>query len=173
MKREEILVYLSEGLIRVYMKNSKKEYSLKMDTSLFFKLGEISDVKSCRQAFEKISEKINFGLYYMRPKMIILYNDVCNSDIRFLYESSLAAFNYDEIKFVALSKLVNTISDAKNLVVADGECYTLIEKRVKVQSLEGIDFEPVLIGTQRGEFVHYSDSDIIWKQFKKIYSRKG
>lgn len=172
MKREEILFYITTDIIHIYLKNANKEYLEKIDTSLFFKLGEISDVDRCSEAITKLTSKMNFGLYYLKPNVYVLYNDVCSCDIKFLYRSSLQALGYNRLNFVPLTRLTSKIHEKKNLVVRDGNYYILIDRGEKRMSLESLDFDPIIIGEANDHHVHYADRDILWKTFKTYFTNK-
>lgn len=171
MKRETILFYLSTNSIKIYLKRSKKEYVLKEDTSLFFRYGEISCVKMGKKAVSKIIAKLKFGLYYLKPDVVVLYNDVCSCDNEFLYRGLLEEIDANEIEFVPLTKIAKEISDNDNLVVADGDYYTLVNRGEKVNSLDLLDFEPVIIGKKDDKHVHFSDDSIIWNKFKSYFTK--
>lgn len=170
MKREEILFYLSTGKIHVYLVKNKKEYIETLDTSLFFKLGEISNVVRCSEAITKLLSKMNFGLYYLKPNITVLYNDVCSADTKFLYRSVLETLGYNNLNFVPLTKLAKKIGKGKNLVVSDGDYYTLVNRGEKSMSLDSVDFDPIILGKTDKSHVHYSDVDIIWKAFKSYFT---
>lgn len=172
MKREEILFYLASNKIYMYLINCKKEYIYDIDTSLFFRLGEISDVYHCSIAIAKILSKMNFGFNYLKPNIKVLYNDICSCDIKFLYESALLPIGYNRIDFVPLTKLVKKIRKDEDLVVSDGDYYTLVNRGEKLMSLNNIDFDPVILGKADTKHIHYSDLDIVWKTFKSHFTNR-
>lgn len=171
MKRESILFYMATGKIYLYLLNSKKEYKFKTDTSLFFECGEISNVARCRDAITKIMTKMHFGIYYLKPNFTVLYNDVCWGDTKFLYRTVLDVIGFNEIKFVPLSKLISKIRDDENLVVSDGDYYTLPKRGEKMKSLKSLEFEPIMIGKKDDKHVHYADIDIIYGTFKSCFTK--
>lgn len=173
MKREDILVYLTVDKIYLYLLNSKKEYVESLDTSPFFKFGEISNVEYLTAVMTKIVSKMNFGLYYLKPNLHVLYNDVCSCDIKFLYRSAFAPLGYNKINFVRLTKLARSIKDHDNLVIGEGNYYTLVKRGEKVSSIKDIDFEPIILGASDKKHIHYSDEDIIWKSFKSCFTNKS
>ncbi len=172
MKREDILLYMTSKKTYVYLKRSDKEYILDEDTSLFFKLGEISNEKMCEDFFTEISSKMNFGLYYLKPDITVLYNDVCSCDLKFLYSCALRGFNYNLIDFVPLSKVVKIIRDDDNTVVFDDNYYTLIGRGEKSVNESSIDFDPVFIGKKGTDHIHYADEDLIWTTFKSHFTKR-
>ncbi len=171
MKREEILFYLASDVVHVYLTKSKKEYIEQVDTSPFFKCGEISSVKQLREYIEKFASKLNFGLYYLKPELVVLYNDVCAGDVKYLYRHALSPFGYSKASFVPLSRLVKKIKDDEKVVVCDGNCYTLIDSRRKVESLKGLEFEPIVLGETSRKHIHHSDKEILWKTFKSCFTK--
>lgn len=172
MKREEILLYMSAEKTYIYLRQTKKEYILDEDTSLFFNLGEISNERLCEDYFAEISTKMSFGPYYLKPNIIVLYNDVCSCDLKFLYRCALRGFNYNRVDFVPLTRVAKIIRDEPNVVVFDKNYYTLVGRGEKTLNDSTIDFEPVLIGKTSPEHVHYSDEQIVWSTFKSYFTNR-
>lgn len=173
MKRESILFYLKSNKIYFYLMNSKKEYVECLDTSLFFKYGEISNVRLCIEAITKLVEKMNLGLYYLKPNITVLYNDVCYADAKFIYRSVLDTIGYNKIDFVPITKLAAKIKDDKNVVISDGDYYILVKSRRRVDSLNSLDWDPVVIGSVDDKYVHFADEEIIYKTFKSCFTKGG
>ena len=170
MKREEILFYLTGEGIHFYLSKNKRDLSSQKDTSLFFKYGEISNVKRCAAEIAKIVAKMNFGLYYLKPNVYVLYNDVCACDAKYLYRGCLAPLGANKLFFVSLVEFVKKIRNDKKLVIADKGYYTLVERREKCKSLQNLDFEPIVIGETGEDVIHYADKDVIWKTFKSCFT---
>lgn len=156
----------------MYLINGKREYIFDVDTSLFFKFGEISHVYRCSETIAKILSKMNFGLHYLKPDVKVLYNDVCSCDAKFLYENALAVLGYNRIDFIPMTKLAKKIRKADNLVIFDGECYTLVNRGEKCMTLDSLDFDPIILGKTDKSHIHYSDLDILWKTFKSCFTNK-
>lgn len=173
MKREEILFYLTDGKIIFYQVHNRREYVYLVDTSLFLKWGEISDVERLTSTVARLSAKLNLGLFYLKPNVTVLYNDVCHCDIKFLYKSALMPIGYNRISFIPISKIVKMIKDSDNLVLSSADCFTLINRKIKVASIEELDFEPVVIGKCDNKHVHFSSEDIIFKTFKSCFTKNG
>lgn len=173
MKREEILFYLREGCITLYQVGNRREYIYKVDTSLFFKWGEISDVNVLQEIVGKLVTKLNLGLFYLKPNVVVLYNDVCMCDIKFLYKSALLPLGYNRVSFVPLSKVARMVKETDALVVSEGDCYTFIKDRYKQASLDGCGFEPIVIGKCEGDHIHFADEDIVFKTFKSCFTKRG
>ncbi len=171
MKREEILLYLSVGKVRLYFINAKDEYIFEEDTSLFFEYGEISNEKLGEEFFLNIFNRINLGLYYIKPNVHVLYNDVAHADVKFLYECVLKPINYNKIDFVPLTKLVSKIRKKDEVVVYDEDYYTLVGKLLKVENLDDLDFEPVIMGCQQSDCIHYANLDILWDTLKTCFTK--
>lgn len=170
MKREDILFYMSEGKINIYLVNEKKEQIIETDTSLFFKYGEISNEFLCENKITEILTKLKFGGSYLKPNVKVLYNDICYADAKFLYRSVFRGFSYNCIEFAKLSKVVRLINESKNLVVFDKNYYILVDRGEKCIVEERIDFEPIFIGKNDSLHIHYSDNDIIWNTFKSHFT---
>lgn len=171
MKREEVLLYLSIGKVRLYFVNAKDEYIFEEDTSLFFEYGEISNEKLCEEFFLNISSRINLGFYYLKPNIHVLYNDICYSDSKFLYKCALRGLSYNKLDFVPISKLITKIRKKDEVIIFDENYYTLVGKKRKTKSLEGIDFEPIMIGSKQTDNIHYADLDILWNTMKTYFTK--
>lgn len=165
MKREEILVYISSEFIHLYLVNAKKEVIERFDNS-FFRYGEISDVEGLTIEINKAIGNHNIYTGLFKPMLHVLYNDVTNCDLKYLYKAVLSDFNYSDIRFYELSGLIHKINSDTRVVVYDKNYYTLVKKKCKVDNLDNIDFEPIVIGIDDKKNVHFSDKDIIWNQFK-------
>lgn len=158
--------------IYIYSVNAKKEHIYDVDTSLFFKLGEISNEKLCESTITELLAKISFGPFYLKPNLIVLYNDICNCDLKFIYRCALSGFNYNHIDFVPLSKLVKKIKNDQNIVVFDKNYYTLIDRGEKIMQASTFDFEPVVVGEPKSVHMHFSGDDLIWKTFKSYFTNR-
>lgn len=171
MKREEILYYMKEDKIYLFAVYSKKERVIELDTSSFFKFGEISDVRKLRKTISEILNKFSFGPIYMKPNLNILYNDVTNCDIKYLYENVFATQDFNKINFFCLTDIAKRINNSNNLVVFDKDYYTLINKKIKTTDKNIIDFDPILIGKKMSTCIHYSEENIIWNTFKSYFTK--
>ena len=80
MKREDILFYMQGGKINIYLVNSKKEIVKKVDTSPFFKFGNISNVEKFSDTIHSFIGELHIGI--MKPNLTVLYNDNTTSDIK-------------------------------------------------------------------------------------------
>lgn len=167
LKRETILFYMANDKIYLYRILSGKEDIIELDTSGFFSFGEISDVRECQKRLTEIQAKMNFNTIYLKPNILVLYNDVSHSDLKFLYREVLKVFDYNEVRFVPVSAITKKIRNDENLVVFDKNYYTFIVRREKSMN-DDFDFEPIFIGKTDSKHIHYSDTDIIWKKFKQI-----
>ncbi len=170
MKREEILFYLSEGKLSLYFTGAQKEKTLDVDTSLFFQCGEISNVSKGENALTQLLAKIKFNHSYLKPDLVVLYNDVCRADMKHLYCSVLRGFSYNTIRFVRLSRIARSISKEKNVVVFDKNYYTLIDRGEKTKNDGDLGENPIIIGKCKTPHVHYPDEDIIWKTLKSCFT---
>ena len=171
MRREEILLYLTQDRINIYFVKAGRETIIDKDTSLFFEFGEISNERECEKVLTEILSKMNFSLFYLKPNLTILYNDVCKSDIRFLYRCSVREVNFNSIYFVPITKLVKNYIKKKNIVVFDKNYYTDIDSGEKFVSEELIDFEQIYIGKKDDKHSHYSESNILWETFKSYFTK--
>lgn len=170
MRREEMLVFLATDKLYIYSSSAKKEKIIDLDTSQFFQFGEISDVDKCEKIFSENLAKLDFKSFYLKSNYIILYNDITYCDIKFLYKSLFRNIEFNKIAFVPMSRVARRINKSDNLVIFDKNYYTLVSRREKVKSEEDILFEPILIGKTDTDHIHYSDSSIIWKEFKTYFT---
>lgn len=166
MKREVILFYITFNKIYLYLKKVKKEVIDYFDTSSFFKNGEISDVSEFSRCLNKFIEKGKIAYGLIKPKIIVLYNDVTDSDLKFLYQAGLSPFNADDIEFTELSKIVKAITKDENIVFFDGDCYTVFKDNIKIKDIKKVDFMPTIIGHASKKYKHFADENIIWETFR-------
>jgi hypothetical protein len=172
MKREEILFYLSNDKVRMYFLREEKDYTYEIDTSSFFKYGDIYNVELCDFAITEILTKINFSPFHLKPNLYVLYNNVSACDTKFLYSHALRSFNYNFIRFIPLTGIVKRIKSDQNIVVFDKNYYTLIDRGEKILTDSDIEIEEVLIGRRNPNHVHYSDDDIIWDTCKSYFTKE-
>ncbi len=170
MKREEILFYLSEGKLSLYFVNTKEEKIYDVDTSLFFKCGEISNVAKGESVLTEILSKIKFSHSYLKPNLIVLYNDICHADMKYLFRCVLRGFSYNAIKFVRLSSLVKMICKDKNVIVFDRNYYTLMDRGEKSMDDSKLGEKPIIIGKGKTSCIHYPEEDIIFRTLKSYFT---
>ena len=158
---------------KIYIKLSKckNEIIEKVDTSLLFKYGEITDVKKFQSMIEDILNKERLLGGILKPDIIVLYNDVTNCDLKFLYEVGLEPFGYNKITFIELSKIVKQISKNNNIVFFDKNYFTIFKNNQKLENTEFLDFEPIIIGSNKEDNLHFSDNDLIWNYFKTHFTK--
>lgn len=171
MKREAILFYMQNDKIYIYLSNVKKEIIEKLDTSLLFKYGEISNIKAFRNTIESIIDKNKLLGGILKPNIMVLYNDITNCDLKFLYEIGLEPFSYNKITFFALSELIKEISKNDNIIFFDKDYYTIFKNCKKIKNIDNLDFEPIIIGSNKENNLHYSGNDIIWNKFKTHFTK--
>ena len=171
MKKEVILFYISSNIINMFLVNKKREIIKEVDTSSFFKFGEISCVKNFKTSLEKIvnEEKVLTGLF--KPNLIVLYNDVTYCDLECLYELALLPFNYDKINFVPISNIVKTVNANEKLVFFDKNYYTVFKGNYKTDNKSIVPIDSIFIGKTDDESIHYSDSTILWKTFISHFTK--
>lgn len=170
MQREEILFYMRSGELDIYQTKSKKEKKIEFDNSLFFEFGEIKNAEEGLKTLSELISSIKLNPFYLKPKLIILYNDICHSDSKFLYKYVLKDLECSEIKFVPLSTIVKKIKDDDRVVVFDKNYYTVIGQKTKIASLDSLDFEPIIIGKKDTNYIHFPDKDTVWKAFKTYFT---
>ena len=172
MKREEILFYLAENKMYFFLLKLKKEVVKKVDTTSFFKFGEIYSVDECFNTINKIVSKFRIVNGIFKPIVHVLYNDVTNCDLEYLYANSLLSLNYSEIKFYKMTDLLKEFDNYNRIVFFNSGCYTFFAEKVKLKSLNKIGFNPIVIGDNDCEHIHFSDSDIIWNRFKSHFTKE-
>lgn len=171
MRREEILIFLATDKLYIYSVSAKKEKIIDLDTSQFFRFGEISNLEKCEKMFSENLSKMDFKTFYLKPNFVILYNDVAYGDTKYLYRSLFRNIEFNSLAFVPLSRVARRINKSDNLVIFDKNYYTLVARGEKVKSEEDIMFEPILIGKSDTEHIHYSDTTILWKEFKTYFTK--
>lgn len=171
MKREVVLFYIECDKIYMYLLKSKKEIIKCINTSFFFNYGEICNVDEFSKVLEKMlhDEKILTGLF--KPILYVLYNDVCNCDLKYLYKTSLLPFNYEKINFVSLSDIVKLINDDSKIVYFDKDYYTVFNGNFKTKDEKDIVFFPIYIGKYNTNSIHYFDNSIVWKTFISRFTK--
>lgn len=169
MKRETILFYISFNKIHIYLKNLKKEIIENVDTFSFFQCDEIKDVMKFSEIIEKMLIKKNIKSDFLKPNIIVLYNDITNSDIKYLYQEALTAFNYNNIYFYSLSELINDFCKNKKIIYYDGVCFTNFYNKDKTSTLNLNEDDYYFIGKPYNNFKYFSNFDILWEKFIKKY----
>ena len=171
MKREVILLYMKNDAIYIYLVNAKKEIIKSIDTSFFFKFGEIFNVSLFNECITKLvyEERILSGI--LKPVIHVLYNDVTNCDLKYLYTIGLSAFNYEKITFYPLSKIIKTINDRDTIVLFDKDYYTDFLHEFKTNNQKSISLNALYIGKNSTENIHYADEFIIWKTFISHFTK--
>lgn len=106
----------------------------------------------------------------LKAKIYILYNDVCNRDICFLYKYLFSFANYQKIKFIKLSTLIKRIKSDNNIVIFDRDNYTLLKDNVKRRNIDDIDYIPILINADDKGKLNFADKNIIWKSLKSHFT---
>jgi len=170
MKREKILFFLEKNKINLYFINSKREEIITVDTSLFFKFGEIIDVKRCEECFLKILSHINYGPYYLKPDIFVLYNGIDQYDAKFIYSYVLKSFNYHEVFFLTFKDLVLQVFNNENIVVYHNDYYVILDRFKKMYSEKNLKHNPILIGKHSSRHLHYTDENLLWKTYKSYFT---
>ena len=101
MKREEVLLYINSSKMYIYFEKKKKEVIKTIDTSSFFKYGEIYN----EEKFIEILDNYFNEKFLLKPNVTVLYNDICNSDIKYLYKEAMQAIGFNVIKFIGYNEL--------------------------------------------------------------------
>lgn len=172
MKKEEVLFYIANGKFYVYLVHAKKEVIEKIDTSSFFKCGEISDVENCQNAIADFVDKKFVLTGFLKPDIKVLYNDTTFCDLKELYKISLLPFNYDDISFIGWNSILKRFHNRERLVVFDCDYYTILKDNIKVQNIDMLKFSPIIIGSKCRDYVHYADLDILWNTFKSRFTNR-
>ena len=163
MKREEVLLYINTNKIYIYLTHKKKEIIKKINTSSFFKYGEIYNEQNFIEELDKeFNEK-----FLLKPNITVLYNDICNSDIKFLYKEALTNIGFNKINFIGYNELFKSNKFYNRLIILDGDYYIFLKENMKRKDLSPITYKPVIIGTKENEYTHYADDNYIYNEFKK------
>ena len=164
IKSNRILIYINDDFFHAYFLNNKKEIIEPLKTK-FVVEGEIKNVKEGKIFLEKLDRKKDLYSGLFKPSLIVLYNDITNSDVITLYKLLLEDFNYKSIDFISLSEFLKPMKDFDRLFLYDNGIYTSFSDRKKYKSLELIKFKPIIIGNDHTDFIHYSDKFLIWNNF--------
>ena len=170
MKREAILFFMENNIINIYFPKSKKELNEKIDTSLFFKYGEISNVEEFSNTIEKLIDNKKIISSIIKPDIIVLYNDITNSDLEYLYKIGLNPLNYNKIIFIKLSELIKDINKNEKIIYYDTNYYTIFKTKNKQSNIDNLEYEPLIIGNNQKDNLHFSKKDIIWQYFKTHFT---
>jgi len=171
MKREEVLFYIANDKIYIYLVNAKKEVIESLDTSTFFKFGEISNVENCSDILGEFINKKNILNGLLKPIIYVLYNDVTNCDLTYLYKVGLQCLNYSDIKFIGMSDLLKKIKGFKKIVVYDKDYYTYLSKFYKTKNFDELGEDVIFIGYDRNKGMHFSDKNLLWNTFKSHFTK--
>ena len=171
MKRETILFSIMYNKIYIYLKNAKKEIINDIDVSFFFKCGEISDVEKFSNTIEEELNKKKILTGFLKPNICVLYNDITNSDLKYLYKVGLTPFNYEKIDFMPISNIIKMINDSDRVVWFDKNYYTIFKYGYKTKDKNNIDFAPIFIGKNNVKDTHYADNNIIWSTFISYFTK--
>ncbi len=170
MKRESILFYLAVNKLYLYFINSKKETIVELDTSLFFEFGEIKDIKKCQKEIMKILANTKIKNLYVKPNLIILFNDISHSDIVYLYKEVFKELEYNKIYFIPLSKIASEIAPKRDVVVFDKNYYTDFKNNYKLDEQAEFSDDTIFIGLVSDKNLHFSNEFIIWETFKSHFT---
>lgn len=172
MIRQEVLFYISNGKIYFYITKNKKEIIEEVDTSLFFKFGEISDVEKCSDIINDIINKRKILNGILKPKVLVLYNDIANCDLKYLYKGALSPLNFSEIKFMAITDIIKRFKNYKKIILFDKDYYTFFYNRIKTFEIDDIETDYIFVGNGKENEKHFSDNDLIWNTFKSDFTKK-
>ena len=90
---------------------------------------------------------------------------------RLQQEIGLSIFNYNDIEFVPITKIVKLINASDNLVLFDKNYYTVFKYNYKTDNVKNINFKPLYIGKVGTQVVHYADDGIVWKTFISYFTK--
>ena len=171
MKREKILLYICSNKIFLYLINKKKEVIEEVDTSLFFKCGEIKNVKELEKTLRYIFNKNKILGSIIKSNIVVLYNNITNSDITELYKSSLECFDFNRINFINIESLLIKLNNYPKIIYYDGETYTSFHLKEKETSINCFASDSVFIGDTKTVNTHYSKKELIWEMFKSDFTK--
>lgn len=164
IKNNKILIYINDEYFHTYSINNKKEI-IEPIKKKFIVGGEVQNVNLGKKFLDKVDKKYNIYSGFFKPDLTVLYNDVTNCDIKVLYKTLLEDFNYKSINFVSLSDFLKSRKDFNRLFLYENNSYISFRYKKKYESLEEIDFQPIIIGNDNSDRIHYSDKFLIWNNF--------
>ena len=163
MHREEVLLYINSTKLYLYRVNKDKDVIKKINTSSFFKFGEIYDEERFINALDKhINERFIF-----KPNITILYNDICNYDIKFLYRYAFDMLGYNKVNFISYTDIFKTNIYDEKLIIYDKDIYIDLYNHNIIKNIKDIPKSKVLIGNLKDSYIHFADEDYIYNLFKK------
>ena len=162
MKREEVLLYISYNRLYLYRVRKKKEVIKKINTSSFFKYGEIYDEERLIECLDKyINEN-----FLIKPNITILFNDICNYDIKFMYKYAFITLGYNKIKFISFTDIFKNNKNYNRLIICEKDRIIDLSNKRIINDIKEASFKPIIIGNNKGNFIHYADEDYIYNTFK-------
>ena len=170
MRNENILIFLEKNKFYFYNIKTKKEIIEEVDMTSFFEFGEIKSVNKFQEYIKSFLDKYNIASF-LKPNISVLYNDVSYSDQESLYKLVLNEFNYSNISFIKMRKIVSKEDNFERIIYFDGDIYTSFNLGIKQFSLDFINFEPIIIGEKLDGYIHYSDKQILWNLFKSHFTK--
>lgn len=163
MKREEVLLYINSSKLYLYRINKEKEVIKKINTSSFFKYGEINNEEAFINALDKyIDEK-----YVLKPNVTVLYNDICNYDIKFMYKYAFELLGYNKINLISYTDIFKNNINYEKLIIHDKDIFIDLYHKKVFNNIKEISKKQVIIGNIKGNHIHYADEDYIYNVFKK------
>lgn len=166
MKRETVLFYLSDTKYYIYFCNRNKEIKKTINTTSFLKYGEISSVDNL---YSTIEDDISKNLF-LKPNIIILYDSSCLGDIKYIYREVFKKIGINNIKFISINQLLKNNKYYKRLIVKNKNNYTVLKDNIKIDSLDNIDFKPIIIGEDNTKYHSFLDKDYIFNAFKHHFT---
>lgn len=164
IKNNKILIYINDNYFHIYYLNNKKEI-IEPINNKFIVNDEIKSVKNGKKFLDKLDNKKNIYSGFFKPDLTVLYNDITNSDITFLYKALLEDFNYKKINFISLSNFLKNNKEFNRLLLYQNGIYTSFKDKKKYESLDYINYNPIIIGNDNSGLVHYCDKFLIWNSF--------
>ena len=163
MKREEVLLYINSSKLYLYRINKEKEVIKKINTSSFFKYGEIYNEE---ELIEFLDKQIN-ERYILKPNITILYNDICNYDVRFLYKYAFDMLGYNKIRLISYTDIFKDNNNYEKLVIHDKDIFIDLYHKKVFKDIKNISSKQIIIGNITKDYIHYADEDYIYNMFKK------
>lgn len=162
MKREEVLLYINSSKLYLYRIRKKKEVIKKINTTSFFKYGDIYDEN---RFIDEMDKYINES-FFIKPNITILYNDICNYDIRFLFRYAFDTLGFNKIRFISYNDIFKNNKNYNRLIIYEKNNIIDLSNKRKINDIKDISFKPIIIGNVKGNYVHYADENYIYNTFK-------
>jgi len=116
IKKKQIYIYINSDKTYIFLKHKNKTI-IENNNNNIIKNSEIVNVEKTLKHLLKIDKKHNIYNGYLKPDIIVLYNDFVDCDIIYLYKAILQDFNYKNISFIKISELIKKLKNNERILI--------------------------------------------------------